>query len=43
MRTFDKEFLQHVKDSNPIIDVIQAYGISVKKKGNKYWACCPFH
>lgn len=43
MRTFDKEFLQHVKDSNPIIDVIQAYGISVKQKGNKYWACCPFH
>ena len=43
MRKFNNEFLQRVKDSTNLIDVIRAYGIDVKKKGSKYWACCPFH
>ena len=43
MRTFDKEILQRIKERNQLIDIIQSYGISTKKKGNKYWACCPFH
>lgn len=43
MRTFDKEILQRIKERNQLIDIIQSYGISTKKRGNKYWACCPFH
>ena len=43
MRKFNNEFLQRVKDSTNLIDVIRAYGIDVKKKGSRYWACCPFH
>lgn len=43
MKKFNNEFLQTVKDSINLLDVIHAYGIDVKKKGSKYWACCPFH
>ena len=43
MSTFDKEFLQRVKDNTDIVDIIRSYGISVQKKGSRYWACCPFH
>lgn len=43
MRKFNNEFLQRVKESTNLIDVIRAYGVEVKKKGNRYWACCPFH
>ena len=43
VRKFNNEFLQRVKDSTNLIDVIRAYGIDVKKKGSKSWACCPFH
>lgn len=32
MRKFNNEFLQRVKDSTNLIDVIRAYGIDVKKK-----------
>lgn len=42
MRYFGPEFLQRVSDSLNIADVIGSY-ISLKKKGNRYWACCPFH
>jgi hypothetical protein len=33
VRKFNNEFLQQVKDSTNLIDVIRAYGIDVKKKG----------
>lgn len=43
MSKFDNEFLQRVKENVSLLDVIQSYGIALKKKGNRYWACCPFH
>lgn len=32
MRKFNNEFLQRVKDSTNLIDVIRAYGIDVKRR-----------
>ena len=43
MIKFNNEFLQRLKDTLYITDVIQSYGVDIKKKGSKYWACCPFH
>ena len=37
-----KNFIEQVRSSANIIDVIGSY-VSLKKKGNKHWACCPFH
>lgn len=42
MRYFGADFLQRVSDSLNIADVIGSY-IPLKKKGGRYWACCPFH
>lgn len=42
MRRFGQDFLQRITDSINIADVIGAY-VPIKKKGNRYWACCPFH
>ena len=42
MQRFDAGFLQRIKDSVNITDIIGSY-IPLKKKGNRYWACCPFH
>ena len=28
----------------PIVDIIQTYsGVTLTKKGNEYWTCCPLH
>lgn len=43
MLKFDNAFLQRIKDTLYITDVIQSYGVTIKKKGSKYWGCCPFH
>ena len=37
-----KNFIEQVRSSANIIDVIGSY-VTLKKKGNKHWACCPFH
>ncbi len=37
-----KDFLQQVKQSNDIVDVISSY-IDVVQRGNSFWARCPFH
>jgi DNA primase len=39
---FDPDFLQRVRESTNILDVVGGY-VSLQKKGKRYWACCPFH
>ncbi len=36
------EIIEEVRSRNDIVDVIGGY-VSLKKKGNTYSACCPFH
>ena len=36
------DFLQKVRDNTNILDVVGSY-VPLKKKGTRYWACCPFH
>lgn len=39
---FDPKFLPELKQRNDIVEVIASY-VSLDKKGNTHWACCPFH
>ena len=39
---FDPEFMSALKQKNDIIEVISGY-VSLDRKGNTHWACCPFH
>ena len=41
-RGFDPRFMQELKFKNNIIEVIGSY-VSLDRKGNTHWACCPFH
>ena len=36
------EFVERVRAQSDILQVVQTY-VSMKKKGNRYWGCCPFH
>ena len=36
------DLIERVRDSVDIVDVISSY-VSLSKKGNRYWGCCPFH
>lgn len=36
------EVIEEVRSRNDIVDVIGSY-VNLKKKGNSYSACCPFH
>lgn len=36
------EVIEEVRSRNDIVDIIGSY-VSLKKKGNSYSACCPFH
>ena len=36
------EFVEQVLASSDIVAVVSEY-VSLKKKGTKYWGCCPFH
>jgi len=38
-----KEAIEAVKRSHDLIEVIQSYGIALKKKGSNYVGLCPFH
>ncbi len=35
-------FVDKVRESSDIFSVVSKY-VSLKRKGNKYWGCCPFH
>ncbi len=37
-----KEFITTLKEKVNIIDVASGY-VSLERRGNSYWACCPFH
>ena len=39
---FDPRFMQELKQKNELIEVVGSY-VSLDKKGNTHWACCPFH
>ncbi|MBQ9624686.1 MAG: DNA primase, partial [Clostridia bacterium] len=41
-RRISDEFRQELLDKTDIVDLISRY-VPLKKKGNTYWACCPFH
>lgn len=32
-----------IKSSLSIVDIAEKYGFSLKKKGDEFWCCCPFH
>lgn len=36
------EFIERVSASTDIVSVISGY-VPLKRKGNRYWGCCPFH
>ncbi len=36
------EFVSKVRESSDIFNVVSRY-VSLKRKGNEYWGCCPFH
>ena len=39
---YSDELVEEVRSRNDIVDVIGSY-VNIKKKGNSYSACCPFH
>lgn len=39
---YSEDLVEDVRSRNDIVDVINSY-VSLKKKGNTYTACCPFH
>lgn len=40
--SLDNRFLEELKQKNEITEVIGSY-VSLDRKGNTHWACCPFH
>ena len=46
MTMFDNDemntFVDRVRESSDIFSVVSKY-VPLKRKGNKYWGCCPFH
>lgn len=39
---YAEDLIEEIRSRNDIVDVINSY-VSLKKKGNTYTACCPFH
>lgn len=39
---YSEDLVEEIRSRNDIVDVINSY-VSLKKKGNTYTACCPFH
>ena len=39
---FSQAFLDELLAKNDIVSVVSKY-VTLTKKGNNYWACCPFH
>lgn len=42
MNNYD-ELKKEILDKAKVYDIVSSYGIPVEKKGNNYWAVCPFH
>lgn len=36
------DFIERVKEASDIVSIVSAY-VPLKRKGNVYWGCCPFH
>ena len=36
------EFVEQVAAQSDLLQVVQSY-VPLKRKGNRYWGCCPFH
>lgn len=36
------DFVEQVRSRSDILQVVQSY-VPLKRKGNRYWGCCPFH
>lgn len=41
-RSLHDDFVEQVRSSSDILSVVSGY-VQLKKKGNRYWGCCPFH
>ncbi len=39
---FDGDFLSELKRKNNLVDIASNY-VRLQQKGNRFWACCPFH
>lgn len=37
-----REFAEEVRSAADIVKVISRY-VALKRKGDRYWGCCPFH
>ena len=37
-----ENFKEQVRDAADIVEVISGY-VPLKKRGQNYWGCCPFH
>ena len=35
-------FVERVEQGSDIVDVVSHY-VTLKRKGNRFWGCCPFH
>lgn len=42
VKKFSSEFIEQVRQANDIVSVISEY-VSLKRQGQNFWACCPFH
>ena len=39
----DQKYIDEVLDKVDLAEVAEDYGITLKLKGHRAWACCPFH
>lgn len=39
---YSADWLEKLKYSTNIVDIVSSY-VSLTRKGNSFWACCPFH
>lgn len=43
MPLISENSIQRVQDSSDIVDVVESYGVKLKRAGSSYLAVCPFH
>jgi DNA primase len=41
-RGYGQDFIDSVKSASNIVDIARSY-LTLKQKGQDFWACCPFH
>ena len=39
----EQKYIDEVLDKVDLTEVAEDYGITLKLKGHRAWACCPFH